>query len=67
MNRPPLPIGKSPIALTDGRIEIDDHGHVIGRAVRQCYDNVHVFADIGDCQCGKETWTSPSFPDKETP
>ena len=36
--------------------------------IRQCYDNVHVFADIGDdCQCGKETWPSPSFPDKETP
>lgn len=55
--RPPLPIGKSPIRLLGGRMEIDEQGRVVGTAMRQCKDPVHVFAEIpGRCQCGMEYW-----------
>lgn len=57
--RPPLPLNASPILLPDGRMEIDKHGRVIGTAIRQCKDNVHVFATYGHCQCGTEHWESP--------
>lgn len=57
---PPLPLSSSPIALPDGRIEIDAQGHVIGTAIRQCKANVHVFESVGGhCQCGSEFWESP--------
>lgn len=57
--RPPLPVSRSPILLPDGRIEIDAHGHVVGQAVRHCTEEVHVFADYGECQCGAQVWESP--------
>lgn len=56
---PPLPLDSSPILLPEGRLEVDDHGHVVGTAIRQCKDHVHVFADYGYCQCGSEFWESP--------
>lgn len=59
--RPPLPLAKSPILLPEGRFEVDEHGHVVGQAIRQCKDHVHVFADFGECQCGKETWPAPFY------
>jgi hypothetical protein len=55
--RPPLPLGKSPVRLDDGVIEVNEHGQIVGMAVRQCHDNVHVFAERpGSCQCGREYW-----------
>lgn len=57
--RPPLPLDASPILLPDGVIEVDRHGHVLGKAVRHCSDIVHVFADFGYCQCGERLWESP--------
>lgn len=63
--RPPLPIGKSPIELPEGRMEVDEHGHVVGRAIRQCHDHIHVFADLDRCQCGAEEWPSPVAPQEE--
>ena len=58
--RPPLPLDRSPVELPDDRLEVDDHGHVVGRAIRQCKNHVHVFADCGYCQCGSEFWESPA-------
>ena len=59
-DRPPLPLSRSPIELPDGRLEIDRHGNVVGTAIRQCKDHVHVFSDYGYCQCGSEHWESPA-------
>jgi hypothetical protein len=54
---PPLPIGKSPIVLPGGVMAIDEQGRIVGRAMRQCADPIHVFAEIpGRCQCGDQWW-----------
>lgn len=55
--RPPLPLHKSPLILRDGVVETNERGEILGEAIRQCKDNIHVFAERpGACQCGKEYW-----------
>lgn len=64
-NRPPLPIGKSPIYVGG-----DSETLTPGQAIRQCAEHVHVFADFGYCQCGAEFWESPvpdTLPEQSSP